>query len=388
MNTLQRPMAMAQFLVILTLFLQGRAVAEDRAPQSRIQTTMHEFFQALTSVFPWSLDAQQFQALEHRQRIQAALRALAQHAGQLETHGQDVPQSFGFLRRSLARSAQDAAERYAQGQYPQARFLLQGLTETCFACHSRLPNLQYFALGKRFLEETNVEGLPLPKRFKLEVATRQFDTALNTCEALLRSPGITAADMWLMGVFEDYLKIIIRVRNDFPRAMTVLAQFLERPDVPAVLRDQLLNWVNALKELQSHGSIDDALSRARTLIETGQLRNRFPADNQGFVHFVVASSLLHRFLNTPQPTNTSALAEAYYLLGIAETYISRTSWLSEAPFFLETAIRLDPTSSVATKAYDVLNMYIITEYTGSQGTRVPPDIQEHLEDLRRLRGGS
>ena len=232
------------------------------------------------------------QAPEHRQRIHAALRTLAQHAEQLETHGQEVPQSFGFLRRSLARSAHDAAERYAQGQYEQARFLLQGLTENCFACHSRLPNLQPFDLGKRFLAATNVERLSVPQRLKLAVATRQFDTALTTCEAILRSPDIPAADIWLMGVFDDYLKIIIRVRNDFPRAITVLTQFLERPDVPAVLRDQLRSWVNALIELQSHGPIDEALSRAHTLIETGQRRNRFPADHQGFVHFVVASSLL------------------------------------------------------------------------------------------------
>jgi hypothetical protein len=31
------------------------------------------------------------QAPEHRQRIHEALQALAQHAEQLETHGQDVP---------------------------------------------------------------------------------------------------------------------------------------------------------------------------------------------------------------------------------------------------------------------------------------------------------
>jgi hypothetical protein len=387
MQTPQRLIAMARFLAILALLLQGRAVAEDSTPQRGIQTTMHGFFQALTSAFPWSLDEQQFQAPEYRQRIFEALRALAQYAGQLETHGQDVPQSFGFLRRSLARSAQDAAQRYEQGQYQQARFLLQGLTENCFACHSRLPNRQSFDLGKRFLEETNIENLPVPKRFKLEVATRQFDMALHTCEALLRSPDITAADMWRMGIFEDYLKIIVRVRNDFPRAIAALEQFLTRPDVPAGLRDQLQSWVQALTELQSHGPVDDALSRARTLIDTGQRRNRFPADHQGFVHFVVASSLLHRFLDT-QPADQRALAEAYYLLGIAETSLSRTSWLSEAPFFLETAIRLDPKSTVAAKAYDALNTYILTEYTGSLGTRVPQDVQEHLEELRRLRGGS
>jgi len=387
MHTRPRPMALTLFLSILTLFLHGQVVAEDRGPRGSIQTTMHEFFQALTSVFPWSLEAQQFQGPAQRSRIQGALNLLAQHAEQLDTHGQDVPQSFGFLRRSLARSAHDAAERYAQGEYPQARFLLQGLTENCFACHSRLPNLQPFALGERFLAATNVASLPVPQRLKLEVATRQFATALTTCETLLRSPDIPAADIGLMGVFEDYLKISIRVRNDFPRALAVLTQFLERPDVPAALRDQLLSWVNALTELQSHGPVDDALARARTLIDTGQHRNRFPADHQGFVHFVVASSLLHRLLTAP-PAGTSALAEAYYLLGIAETYLSRTSGLSEAPFFLETAIRLDPTSLIASKAYDVLNTYLLTEYTGSLGTRVPSEVQEHLDEIRRLRGGS
>jgi hypothetical protein len=188
MKTLQRPMAMAQFLVILLFLLQGRVVAQNSGPQSGIKTTMHAFFQALTTAFPWSLDAQQFQAPEHRQRILEALR-------------------------------------------------------------------------------------------------------------------------------------------------------------------------------------------------------RFPADHQGFVHFVVASSLLHRFLDT-QPADTSALGEAYYLLGLTETAVSRTTWLSEAPFFLETAIRLDPTSVVAAKAYDVLNTSILTEYTGSLGTRVPPAVQDYLAELRRLRGGS
>ena len=386
MHTRPRPIALTLCLSILTLVLHGQVVARDRPPQPPLHTTMHAFFQALTSVFPWSLDAQQFQAPAHRQHIQAALQALAQHAEHLDTHGQEVPQSFGFLRRSLASSARDAAERYAQGEYPQARFLLQGLTEYCFACHSRLPNLQPFDLGQRFLAATNVANLSVPQRLKLEVATRQFATALTTCEALLRSADIPAADIWLMGVFDDYLKIIIRVRNDFPRAITVLTQFLERPDVPGVLRAQLLTWVKALTELQSHGPVDEALVRARTLIDTGQRRNRFPADHQGFVHFVVASSLLHRFLTIP-PAETHALAEAYYLLGITETYISRTSSLSEAPFFLETAIRLDPLSPIASNAYDVLNLYILTEYTGSLGTRVPSEVQEHLDELRRLRGG-
>src|SRR6266700_632648 len=101
MKTLRGPRALARCLVVLALLLQGHGVAEDGASRRSIQTTMHAFFRALTSAFPWSLDAQQFQAPEYHQHMLVALRALAQHAGQLDTHGQDVPQSFGFLRRSL-----------------------------------------------------------------------------------------------------------------------------------------------------------------------------------------------------------------------------------------------------------------------------------------------
>jgi hypothetical protein len=60
----------------------------------------------------------------------------------------------------------------------------------------------------------------------------------------------------------------------------------------------------------------------------------------------------------------------------------------ETPFFLEMAIRLDPKSPVAAKAYDLLNAYILASYTGSSGVHLPEEIQEYLEGLRRLRQGS
>ena len=73
---------------------------------------------------------------------------------------------------------------------------------------------------------------------------------------------------------------------------------------------------------------------------------------------------------------------------MAESYISRTSWVAETPFFLDMAIRLDPQSSMAAKAYDFLHAYIVTGYTGSAGTHVPQEVQEYLDSLRQLREGS
>jgi hypothetical protein len=374
-------------LLLLTVCVQGRVSAADTPSQGDLQPTMRAIFQALTQAFPWSLDPQQFEAPEQRQRIQEALRLLAANTSALESHRQDVPLSFDFLRRTLARTAQDAAQRYEQGQYQQARFALQQLTAQCFACHSRFTRPQPFDLGKRFLTALPLAQLPLRDQVRLAVATRQFETAIETCETLFRSTTMSAAAIDVLGVFEDYLKIVLRVQEDFARAITTFEQFLGRADVTADLRERLRSWVEALKELQPQKLTGEALVRARALIEAGQRRNRFPADQLGLVHFVVASSLLHRYVEA-QATTTPALVEAYYLLGIAESYVSRTSWVTETPFFLEMAIRLDPKSPTAARAYDLLNAYILAAYTGSSGVHLPQDMQEYLEGLRRLRQGS
>jgi hypothetical protein len=374
-------------LMLFSPYLQPLGLHAEEPLPKPLQPTMRVFFQALTTALPWSFDAKQFQDPAHRQRILEALRALADNATGLSTHGKEMPRSFEFLRRSLARGAQDAVQRYEQGDYQSARFALQHLTESCFACHSRFSQPIPFDLGKRFLAATNINQLGLRDRVRLAVATRQFDTALTTCEEAFRSTVLSAADIDVIGIFEDYFKLVLRVRGDFPRALTTLEQFLQRSDVPFYMRERLTSWIAALRELQPEGLSDATLPHVRTLLQAGQLRNRFPADHRGLIHFVVASSLLHRALDTP-PTDPAALAEIYYLLGMAESYISRTSWVAETAFFLETAIRLAPTSSAAARAYDLLNAYILTEYTGSGGTHVPQELQEQLEDLRKLRNGS
>jgi hypothetical protein len=82
------------------------------------------------------------------------------------------------------------------------------------------------------------------------------------------------------------------------------------------------------------------------------------------------------------------LAEAYYLLGVAESYISRSLWVSETAFFLETAIHLAPKSVHARQAYAFLEQYVLAGYTGSAGLHLPADVRVHLAELRRLLDGS
>jgi hypothetical protein len=190
-----------------------------------------------------------------------------------------------------------------------------------------------------------------------------------------------------MAFLEDYLRIVIRVHREFPRAIKALEAFQKRPDVPRYLRQHLTTWVETLKSLQEDKSGGDELGYAEKLIQQGQQRNRFLADRQGLIYFAVASSDLHRYVSRDSKS-PSQLAEAYYLLGVTDSYIPRSSWISETEFFLEQAIRLAPKSPVAKNAYSFLEEYIMMGVTGSDYSEFSSNLYPQLNELRRLIEGS
>jgi len=67
-------------------------------------------------------------------------------------------------------------------------FLLQGSLRTALHATRGCRIFRALLLASASLEESKIEGLPLPKRLKLEVATRQFDTALYTVKRSFAPP--------------------------------------------------------------------------------------------------------------------------------------------------------------------------------------------------------
>ena len=370
---------MAMLVLAATAQTQDAGSASNDDPRP----TMRAIFQALTTVLPLSLDQAAFRNETNRSLVRSALSTLSSQAMNLPQHGRQAPAGFGFLRRSLSRDAQRTLALFEDEDFEASRFVLHQLTDNCFLCHSRLPSSRPFPLGKRFLERMPMSELDTHERLRLAVASRQFDDALDICETLFRSADISAAQIDLMALFEDYLRIAIRVQHDFPRAIDTLKRFQLRSDVPQYLTYHLTSWIEALSHLQANPTHEDALSQARALIEQGQQRNRFLADRQGLVHFTLASGLLHRYVDSG-PQSNRQLAEAYYLVGIAESYIPRTSWISETEFYLETAVRLAPDSPFGQKAFAFLEEYLLMGYTGSSGLHLPSDVQQRLDDLRAL----
>ena len=361
------------------LCLASLARAESERDQTR--AAMKEIFASMKVLLPLSTNDERFGAPQNRAAVLAALESLANHADAVAQHARENDAARRYLGSSLATDARDALERYREGRYESAAFLVQQATENCIACHTRLPSPGDSPLSQHFVDRSALNALPTAERTRLLVATRQFDEALAAYEALFASPEVNPAEMLVP--LTDYLIIAVRVKGDYERPVPVLERFAKRPDLWRNLRLDVDEWVSALRELRPLADAPPDLATARKLVEQAQHLVPYPADRRGLVHNVVASSVLHRLLES-KPASKRDQAEAYYLLGVAEAQIGEMYWVPQAEYYLETAIRMAPGEPFAEPAFALLEEQTLLAYTGSSGVHAPPAISKHLAELRAL----
>jgi hypothetical protein len=357
------------------------SAAPPEAPDPR--TTMAQLVGELNYLLPLSLDDARFGDPARREAVQRSLDSLARSGEQLERHGSTEDASFDFLSRSLARDTREIAQRYAQGRIAEARFLLHQVTEDCVACHSRLPDVQPHPLGRILLKDDAIAALPVDERVKIELAMRQFDRARASFEALFRSPDFSTSDLDLMGHFDAYLELCLRVERDLECPSEAFERLAARADTRPPLRRALQAWLASLRELQVRDPAADGLAEARALLRIASDRARFPDDRGALVYYVAASSELYRYV-AEASSSPPQRAEAYYLLGVIESHVGRSFWLSQTEHFLEAAIREAPGAPWAPEAYALLEEFVVSGYTGSGGGEVPEEVRTRLATLRSL----
>jgi hypothetical protein len=232
------------------------------------------------------------------------------------------------------------------------------------------------------MDEKHVAALPLDERARLEFATRQFERAEATHEALLASPDFAANDLDLGGMLDEYLELCLRVRHDYERPAAKLEAFAARADVGPRLRARVLRWAASLREIAKRKREATPLAEAHALVAISQDRTRFPDERDALVYDLAASGELHRFADATPAGPEAALA--YYRLGEIESRIGRSFWLSQTEVYFETAIRMAPGEPFAPDALAQLQEFLVSGYTGSGGRQVPADVQLRLAELRGL----
>jgi tetratricopeptide (TPR) repeat protein len=366
---------------VAALMLVAIGGARGDEPPADTKATMAEIVEALRVALPLSLDRARFGDPANRAAVDAALESLASNAESLEVHSADREPGFAHLSGSLARDSLEIRKRFAAGRVDEARFLLQHLTETCVACHSRLPDDREHTLGARLTREASIAALPREERVQLEMATRQFDRALATYESLFADPKVSIAELDLSGDLENYLELCLRVQGDPDHAIATLEKLAARKDLPDRLRPNLKIWIETLQSLEPLPN-SSAIEQARELVRP-VLENARVTGSAELVRLIAASGLLQRYvastLDLPE-----RVGEAYYLLGVIESRVGRSFWASQTEFFLETAIRMGPSQPYADPAFALLEEFLVSGYGGSAQREVPPDVVERLRKLDEL----
>jgi hypothetical protein len=143
-------------------------------------------------------------------------------------------------------------------------------------------------------------------------------------------------------------------------------------------------WKSSLQRLNGDmAKSGNELARAEKIVNNARRAMQYPMDRTGMVDYIVASGLLNRFLQD-KAIKADKTSEAYYLLGITESLIGRSTWLTQTDYYLEASVRAAPKTKSALKSFEALEQQILMEYSGSGGTNIPDDVLANLEELRGL----
>ena len=382
MKTLRRFGSYVPFAIVGVILCAVVAWAQETTPTAT-QTSMRGMFVVLSGVYRYSLDAKTFDDPKNHDAILTSLEALAKNSEQLTAHGGGLDPSFDFMKRSLSRDAHDALANFKSANYIGSRFILNDITENCVTCHTKRPAGKPFEAGQQFLDDIDAKSFPAPARAKLQVATRQFSEAMKTYEEIILSPKMTSADLTVYDVFDNYLSVSVGALNDVKRPVPTLEKFARRADMPDAVKADAQAWIASLKTLNLGVPKGEELAAARGMVLGAGGKNASSADRSHLVDFIASITLLHRYFRS-NPQDDASAAEAYYLLGVAESHVSRSYWVSETEYLLEKAIRLAPKSQVAKDALAYLEDYRRSLSGATPFPPVPPDTLANLDELRKL----
>ena len=375
--------SIAASLLIAQSFSVQAAEAPNSKNQAETRSIMAQIFSSLTTVLPLSMDSKEFSDPKNRDKILGELRKMKDGTSSLVEHTKKFDGSYGFIAKSMSRDIKDIYTWYDKGATSESRYLLHQVSENCVSCHMKLPDPGHAPHMDNFFKDVAVSKLSAPEKARLQVALRQFDDAMTTWEDMFKT-WPKPSELFAMDALPEYLKVAIRVKEDPKRALNTLEELSKRSDLPKFMAREVTAWKTSLKKLaQDVAKKGNELKRAESIVQNARRTMEYPMDRTGLVDYVVASGLLNRFM-MEQSVKAVQMAEAYYLLGITESLIGRSTWLTQTDYYFEAAVRAAPKSKFAVKAFDALEQQLLMEYSGSGGTHLPEDVQSNLEELRGL----
>jgi hypothetical protein len=354
------------------------------AASPELKATMKGNLSAVVALQPLLASPSAFRDPANAPTITSSLATLARMKHQFLRPATQEPAAA--IAELFAESVRRAQTDFASGQADPARMRLRGLTGLCLSCHSRQISAADFAAAGRAAEGASLQPL---ERAGFLAATRQFDAALALWGDALSVPRQTDADAFeQLQALRAALSVAIRAKDDASTTVSLLRGQCERGDQPTWRRRACERQLADARAWEAeHFSAATATpaqlyERACALIEASGAAEGLLARDEERVKLQRATAYLS--LGLERDPKAKWRGEALYRLGVATgATLDPELWELDS-LYLEACVRENPHSALGQRCIERLSERTLLDYTGSGGTRLPPEVAEHLEQLRQL----
>ena len=181
-------------------------------------------------------------------------------------------------------------------------------------------------------------------------------------------------------VLHSVLAIHLLHEHDPKKAIAWVKSFPVRHDDERALSENYLRYVNSLKEVKIP-KIDAATSAQIAAFAEEMLNS---PDN--IARRLLASGVLHDFIQHQNTTKRKVNAEIYYWAGVCDRPLQSSFVFSLVQDYFETCIQAEPKSVQAKKCFEGLEEEVLNSYSGSDGTSLPADEADKLNKWRHQAG--
>lgn len=316
---------------------------------------------------------------ENEPELRRLIDALAKRFDSVAQHETSYSNDPGFAStvKVLRESLRDAKRRFGADRKDYALWRLRSATNSCIACHTR------FEAPIAFSDTDGaIKKLTSDQKAQFYLATRQFAKAKDALiETVKRSEG----GMDRIDALRRWLVLYVRVFSKPGEAADELKKLRKAVKFTDIETAEIDDWISSLRRWEQERDVQvEPLRRVRHWLEQVRGRRKGGEPESGSVELLRATATLHQLFESYDVTQAEARSYVLWLLG--EAYMELPfAFVDELPeSFFEDAIRANPHSETARRAYARYRELSVRDYTGSGGTRIPPEVQRELQNLYAL----
>ena len=334
------------------------------------------------------VDPHQFNDPKNLKLIQTDVDRLLRLSTQAEhsTVLQKKDPTMKFISEAFVDDLGRAKESIAADKLDFARYTLLNISAYCIECHTRTSSGPSFSTAN--LEKALKKLDPMEKAEYL-YATRSFDAAEDALSRIIKHSLEDAGNVFLLEKSIRYsLSIAVRYyQSNNKRALEIVHLLTKSAKTPLFLKQSSIIWEKSILRWQhekrkKHETVTEKLKHCEELIKQAEENKSQAGERAGDIEYL-------RVLGTLQQVDSTVLSpdqlgELLYLTGISDDNMKDLSIWSLHDSYYETCIRQVPHSAWAKKCFNRLEESMNFGYTGSSGLNLPADVQQKLDELKKM----